>query len=329
MRLLGEIESSDHTTRLVAWLMTKGIKVKVEPLDRDGKGYEVWVKDEDLLEQAKVEYADFQSDPNASKFDEAIKQADAIARDEAQQRKRMQKNIVKVQGGQVAKRSPLTVLLIALCGIVALMTEFGEANDSVVYRALQFVSIAPPVPDNLMAKVRTDRNDLGLRLASIKKGEVWRLATPAFLHHGVLHLLFNMMWLYQFGRMIENRYGALGLGLLVLATAAISNFFQCAVPTEIGGTAPGIASGEFLLTGLAGMSGVVYGLFGFIWVRSKVDLSCGMFIAQGTVAFLLIYLFFCMTPMATDLLGASVANWAHGIGLLVGMAVGYWPALQK
>ena len=328
MRLLGETDNSDQTTRLVAWLMTKGIKVKVEAVGGDGEGYEVWVKDEDLLDEAKVEFTEFQLNPSDPKYDEAIKRADAIAREETLQRKRMQKNIVKVQGGQVPKSSPLTVLLIALCGIVFLMTEFGESQNSVAYRALQFVSIAPPIPDDLRAKVLTDRDDLGLRLANIRKGELWRLATPAFIHYGVFHILFNMMWLYQFGRMIENRYGALNLGLLVLATAVISNFFQCTVPIGLGGIAPGLNDG-YLLSGLGGMSGVVYGLFGFIWIRSKVDLNSGMFIAQGTVTILLVWLFFCMTPLSTELMGSNVANWAHGIGLLVGMAAGYWPALSK
>ena len=325
MRLLGEIETSDQTTRLVAWLLTKGIKVKVEPIDGSGKGYEVWVRDEDLLDQANNEFVEFQANPTAGKYDEAIKEADAIAREEALKRKRMQKNIVKVQGGQVPKRSPLTVLLIALCGIVFLLTDLGESHDGVVYKALQFVSIAPPIPNDLMSK---DRDDLGLRLASVRRGELWRTVTPIFIHHDVFHILFNMMWLYQFGRMIENRYGALSLGLLVLATAMISNVFQCTVPVAIGGSAPGLAESGYLLSGLGGMSGVVYGLFGFIWIRSKVDVSSGMFITQGTVTILLVWLFFCMTPFSGQFVG-NVANWAHGIGLLVGMAIGYWPALSK
>ena len=325
MRLLGEIESSDHTTRLVAWLMTKGIKVKVEPTGGENESYEVWVRDEDLLDQAKTELADFLANPQADKYNEAIKAADAIAREEALQRKRMQKNIVKVQGGQIEKKSPLTVLLIVLCGIVFLLTDFGDAKDSFAYRALQFVSVAPPVPSELMLG---EPDDLGVRLASIRKGELWRLATPAFIHYGVFHILFNMMWLHQFGRMIENRYGTLSLGMLVLATAVISNFFQCTVPLDVGGSAPGFTKSGYLLSGLGGMSGVVYGLFGFIWIRSKVDLSSGMFIAQGTITILLVWLFFCMTPFSAQVVG-NVANWGHGIGLLVGMAAGYWPAIKR
>jgi len=327
MRLLGEINSSGHTTRLVAWLLTKGIKVKVEPAGSSGESYEVWVRDEDLLDQAKAEFADFQTNPEDSKYDAAIKEADAIAREEALQRKRMQKKIVKVQGGQVQKKSPLTVLLIVLCGIVFLLTDFGDADESLAYRALQFVSVSPPIPTELLAG---GRDDLGLRLASVSKGEFWRLATPAFIHHGVFHILFNMMWLHQFGRMIENRYGALNLGLLVLATAVISNFLQCTVPEGIGGIGPGFLDGsQYLQTHLGGMSGVVYGLFGFVWIRSQVDRSSGMFVTQGTVTILLIWLFFCMTPFSTELLKSNVANWAHGVGLVVGMAIGYWPALKN
>lgn len=326
MRLLGEIESSDQTTRLVAWLITQGIKVKVEPTVGDDESYEIWVRDEDLLEQAKTEFADFQADPAADKYDQAIKEADAIAREEALQRKRMQKKIVKVQGGQVERKTPLTVLLIVLCAIVFLMTDLGESHDNVAYRALQFVSIAPPVPNELLS---ASPDDLGVRLASIKKGELWRLVTPIFIHYGVTHILFNMYMFYQFGRMIENRYGTLNLGLLVLATAIISNLAQCTVPMGVGGSAPGLTQGQYFLSGLGGMSGVVYGLFGFIWIRSRVDFSSGMFMPQGTITILLVWLFFCMTPLYGQVMGGSVANWAHGIGLLVGMAVGYWPAIKQ
>ena len=76
------------------------------------------------------------------------------------------------------------------------------------------------------------------------------------------------------------------------------------------------------------MSGVVYGVFGFIWMRSKVDPSSGMFMSQGTVTILIVWLFFCMTPFSEQVVG-NVANWAHGVGLLVGMAAGYWPAIKK
>jgi len=330
MRLLGEINSSGHTTRLVAWLLTKGIKVKVEPAGSSGESYEVWVRDEDLLDQAKAEFADFQTNPEDDKYDAAIKEADAIAREEALQRKRMQKKIVKVQGGQVEKKKPLTVLLMVLCGIVFLMTDLGKpVPGSEVSKALQFVSVAPPLSQQLVTNALGDKDSLILRLASIQRGELWRLVTPIFIHYGVTHILFNLYMWFQFGRVVEHRYGTLYLGLMVLAVAVSSNFVQCVVPELIGGHGPRLIPSGHLITRFGGMSGVVYGLFGFIWIRSKFDPSSGMFMSQGTVTILLVWLFFCMTPFATELLDASVANWAHGIGLLVGMAIGYWPALKN
>ena len=41
----------------------------------------------------------------------------------------------------------------------------------------------------------------------VRKGDVWRLVTPIFLHGGWIHLLFNMYMFFQFGALIETRKG--------------------------------------------------------------------------------------------------------------------------
>ena len=47
--------------------------------------------------------------------------------------------------------------------------------------------------------------------------------TPIFLHFGLMHILFNMMWLHFFGRQIETVLGSRFMIALVLIVAILSN----------------------------------------------------------------------------------------------------------
>jgi membrane associated rhomboid family serine protease len=51
-------------------------------------------------------------------------------------------------------------------------------------------------------------NWLILDTESVKRGEIWRLLTYAFLHAtGIMHILFNMLFLWWFGSDVEDLYG--------------------------------------------------------------------------------------------------------------------------
>ena len=162
---------------------------------------------------------------------------------------------------------------------------------------------------------------MDLRLASIQGGEIWRLVTPIFIHYGIFHFLFNMLWFLQFGRMIEGRYGTVWMAILVVATAILSNCAQGIAPERLGGSAPYFLSG-ILISSFGGLSGVVYGLFGFIVVKQFNDPRSGLFLPQLTIVLLLGWMIFCMLPVAESMIG-GVANWAHGIGFLAGVVMGY------
>ena len=144
-------------------------------------------------------------------------------------------------------------------------------------------------------------------LVDVKKGQLWRLATPMFLHFGVIHIAFNMMWLWQFGVVLETRFRSLRFLALVLAVAVLSN----------------LAQGFFGGTNFGGMSGVNYGLFGFLLLRSKLHPSPEFVMNPRVVALMLIWLVVCFTGSF-----GPVANAAHLVGFISGGAIGMINALM-
>ena len=337
MRFIGDLEDSRQARDFAAFLLVKGIATQVDELE-EGKRCEIWVKDEDQCDDALADFNAFKLNPNDSKYSGAVQQAQVLVREEEKKRQQAQKRMVKVSGGVLPKRKPLTIGIIVVCVLVGLLTSFGEGLgngedarvkfDDPVYRALQFVCLRSAVLDKELESWNgaNPKDDISLRLASIRRGEIWRLFTNVFIHYGIFHLVFNMVWFFQFGTLIENRYGTLKFGALVLATAILSSLLQGTVPGSIGGSVPGITPGGYWISAFGGMSGVVYGLFGFIWMKSTYDPNFGYRLSQSTVIILMGWLFFCMLPaeMRAGIgFGTNVANWAHGVGLIVGLAVGY------
>ena len=55
-------------------------------------------------------------------------------------------------------------------------------------------------------------------------GDWWRLVTPTLIHFGWLHVVFNCLWLWEFGQRIEHRLGGVNLLGLYVISAMASNF---------------------------------------------------------------------------------------------------------
>src|SRR5690606_34033445 len=79
----------------------------------------------------------------------------------------------------------------------------------------------------------------------------WRLITPAFLHFGIWHVLFNSMALWELGRRLEFVLPRLIYLTVLLVTGLTANVVQHWLP----------GSPIF-----GGLSGVIFGLFGAIAV---------------------------------------------------------------
>lgn len=137
--------------------------------------------------------------------------------------------------------------------------------------------------------------------------EYWRLLTPIFIHFGIFHLAFNGLWLWEFGRRIEKLAGSGHFLSLVLVVGVAANFSQYlwAGPTLFGG-----------------MSGVVYGLLGYLWMRHKLAPNPGLAIPRGIFGFLILWLVVGMSGLLGYFFQISIANAAHAGGLLVGAFLG-------
>jgi len=191
---------------------------------------------------------------------------------------------------------PLTMVLIGLSVAVHVLRLGGY--DENIHREL------------LISSVQID--GAGYRffkgLTEVMKGEVWRLFTPVLVHGGWLHLLLNMMWMLDLGSMIEGRQSTGRMGLLVVVIGVVSNL------------------GQYFLTGsplFYGMSGVVYGLLGYVWIKGKFDPSSGLYLHPHTVAMMLIWFVLCMTPLVP-----RIANGAHAVGLGLGVVWGFLASVK-
>lgn len=153
-------------------------------------------------------------------------------------------------------------------------------------------------------KIRFEHAEIALG-----RGEYWRLVTPVFLHFGIFHLAFNGLWLWELGRRIETLAGTLHMLMIVLLMAIASNV------------------GQYLWSGPAlfgGMSGVVYGLLGYVWIRNRVSPRAILSLPGGLLGFMLIWLLAGMSGFMELLMGVNIANAAHAIGLISGMVLGGW-----
>jgi len=72
-----------------------------------------------------------------------------------------------------------------------------------------------------------------------------------------------------------------------------------------------------------GMSGVLYGLLGYIWIRGKFDPGSGLFLHPTTVTMMLVWLVVCYTGYV-----GAIANAAHVVGLVIGMVWGCLSSLR-
>lgn len=292
MRLIGHLDSESLAQRISGVLVAQGIHHQVEA--DDGPRWAVWIHAEEDLDRARRLLAAFRENPDDPAYRVTAPRLPRRGEGTASRPTRdAAARSVPVEGGYLPTSA---LVLLGMCVVVALMTQLGGEGGLV--RRLQMSEVP------FRWGVRWD-----LFLPEIRRGEVWRLLSPVFLHFSVPHVLFNLWAFWDMGRMIEERRGAAALLGLVVGLGVVSNL------------------GQYLVSGprFGGMSGVVYGLLGFAWMMGRYRPSAGIGLHPQTVVMMLVWFFICWFGF----LGVPVANMAHGVGLVGGMLWGRWVAARE
>lgn len=304
MRRIGIISEEKQARSLADYLLTLQIQTEIKT---DNEGWTIWVQNEDQVAQARKEIADFLQEPNHPRYLQAAsiarEQKAREERSEEEYRQRVNRFNQKLKTNQAC---PITGLLIGFSILVGLVTNLGQQGS-------QPFTITGPVSSS-------DPTLYYTLLGQLTTGEIYRLVTPIFVHYSLFHLLFNMIWLAQMGGKIEQAFGSFKFLILVLLVAIVSNLGQYYL-----GQISFSESGQFQLGTpspfFGGMSGVVYGLLGFILVKLVFQPELGIGIGINNTILLLVWLVICMMGIT----GANVANAAHLVGLLVGALIGTCP----
>jgi GlpG protein len=295
---LASLPDEDQASRFGDYLLTLGIENSVE---QGASGWQVWVSDDDRMEAAKRELEQFQSNPNDPRYTSAGRSAQKVRTQQVKAARRRADNFVDVRtqwARSAGTLKPLTIILIVCCCIAALVTGLGKIPERLAPLRISPRKISPvEVNSNAVKGIYWPIS----QLTEIRQGQVWRLLTPILIHYGLLHLVFNMFWLRDLGFMIEGQKGAWWLVILVLVIGIPSNLAQ------------------YVMAGpsFGGMSGVVYGLFGYVWMKGKFSPHEGMALHPHTVIYMVVWFILCFTPLM-----GHIANTAHAVGLIVGVVIG-------
>ncbi len=153
---------------------------------------------------------------------------------------------------------------------------------------------------------------------TITHGQVWRLLTYAFCHDpdSPLHIVFNMWFLWMFGRRIELKYGSREFLLFYLVAALCASVLYCLLHSVFDQVRP--------MIGASGSVMAVVILFAMLYPRERILLFFLIPIEVRWIALLFVIqdLYPVLRMLGNTGMNDGVAHAAHVGGLAFGFC--YW-----
>jgi GlpG protein len=283
MRKIGRLDDAPSAQLLSDALLGRGIDSVVE---EDDGAFAVWIRDDARVAEARDAFAAFR-DHGPAAFE-----ADAAAG--RQRRQEVRRKDVAYQERLVLARQSihgadghgwLTLAIGAATVAIAAVGRFGANVDLL---GPLFVSELPA----------------GFWFPEVRGGQVWRLVTPILVHFGTMHLLFDLSAWASFARAVEVRKGFRFTALFVVTCAIVSNACEQAWAAW---------SRPMSTVLVGGLSGVIYGLAAYVFVKGRIDPLDRLGLDEGSTRLLVIWLLLGFTGVL-----GPIANVAHLTGLLWG-----------
>jgi rhomboid protease GluP len=185
-----------------------------------------------------------------------------------------------------------------LTGIIMLVAIvlFGASN----YYALTLFKNYPENTSYALGLLKTGGVLGGPAQLFIWDGQLWRLFVNLFQHGNFLHIFFNLYALYFFGAISERFMGKINYLLFIIFCGVFQQTI-CQLTIE---------------PGAIGLSGIIYGLFGFLWIlKDKKELKGFITKDLSKAMFAQFFIFIILTYF--DLM--NIANIGHLSGFTYGV----------
>ncbi len=198
--------------------------------------------------------------------------------------------------------------------------DFDYSQPSKARRRLQSSSTDPPIITMLMialsilftavywyseydknSPLRGVANAAVVPANEIWDGKYWALITAMFPHVDILHIAFNMIWIWRLGAAIEKELHPVAYLLFIVSAAVIGAGVDLCISGQTG----------------IGMSGVGYAMFGLMWAGRGSFTSWRGLATRDNLTLFIGWGVLCIITTYLNIM--PVGNGAHAGGFVFGL----------